>query len=237
MDAVNHLLLTLDLSPVAAGVIVAAVLLRLGLTLSLRRRRAVSRSRSYSYRKGMREELLDWLDSGLLVMLLLVGVIRPFIAQILDVGSASMAPTLRGSSTPQIDGPNDRILVTRYLLELRPARRGEIVVFEPPNEGGLGDEPMVKRLMGLPGDIVEIGSDGVLRINDQPVREPYLAEPSNLPFPRRQVPADSYFVLGDNRNDSDDSSRWGESPFVPAEHLRGKAVAICWPPDRIRLLR
>ncbi|NUP98881.1 MAG: signal peptidase I [Armatimonadetes bacterium] len=227
----------LALRPVVVWLATAMVALRLLLVFSLRNRRRLIARRAVPATPSFREGVLEWLDSGLLAVLLLFLVIRPFIAQVMDVTSVSMAPTLQGSRTPQIDGPNDRVLVTRYLLHLRPPERGEVVVFAPTPEMSERREPVVKRLLGLPGDVVEIDATGRLLVNGQAAQEPYLEEVSDLPFPRREVPAHSYFVLGDNRNHSDDSARWGGNPFVPANRLRGKVLAICWPPDRWRLMR
>ncbi len=228
-----HTLLALD--PVVVGLLSGLVLIRLAIAGSLRRR---YRPRVALPRRGsLREGLLEWVDSGLLALLSVFLVVRPFVAQILPVTSPSMAPTLNGGPTPQIDGPNDRILVNKYLLHCRPPRRGEVVVFlPPPASAEQPDALLVKRLVALPGDTVEIDQLGRLLVNDLPVDEPYLREPSDIPFPRRELPAGSYFVLGDNRNLSNDSSRWSGDPFLPAERLMGTAVAICWPPERLRLL-
>ena len=128
------------------------------------------------------------------------------------VDSASMEPAFR---------PGDRLVNLRILG----LSRGDVVSFASPVDGQL----MVKRLVGLPGDRVGVVG-GCLRLNGDSVREPYLREPRiNYDLTPRSVAAGEYFLLGDNRNNSEDSSVWGP---VPGELLRGKVVFIYWPPAR-----
>ncbi|MCC7492218.1 MAG: signal peptidase I [Fimbriimonadaceae bacterium] len=224
----------LDLRPVTGWLLTALMVLRAVLWMYLR---AAPPAPARGPRGGPRN-LLDWLDAGLVAAALVVLLIRPQIGWVQPVGSGSMAPTLRGSQTPQIDGPNDRVVVCRYLYRCRDPRRGEVVVFRGPREAP--DEPapwVVKRLVALPGDTVEIDLRGQLLVNGQVLAEDYVSGPSDVTFPRREVPAGMAFVLGDNRAQSNDSAHWVANPFLPLSEIRGKAVAICWPPDRSRLLR
>lgn len=229
MHAVLALIAWLELEPAVAILLLAMLVARLVLGRSAKRR---------PVRRTPGHTLLEWLDAGLLATGLVFLVIRPFIGQVVSVSSASMTPTLRGSSTPQIDGPNDRLVLVRYLYHLRAPRRGEIVVFRlsPENtDRDTGD--VVKRVIALPGDKVGINSTGHVVLNGQQLRETdYTRGPSNRILPVQQVPPGHLFVLGDNRTDSRDSSRFERSPFVDARLVKGKAVAICWPPERVRLL-
>jgi signal peptidase I len=145
------------------------------------------------------------------------------------IPSQSMVPTLQ---------KGDRIFVKPLENEL--PKVGNIVVFQPPAKLKALDEESanqdnvyyVKRLIATPGDIVRI-ENGIVYINDRPLKENYIAEPPEYKWGPQTVPADSYFVLGDNRNDSFDSHLWG---FLPKEYLFGKAYKIYWPPERVRSL-
>lgn len=88
--------------------------------------------------------------------------------------------------------------------------RGDIVVFVSP---GPGDRLFVKRIVGEPGETVEV-RDGVVLIDGVPLDEPYVAEPTAYRYGPEQVPPAHYFVLGDNRNNSSDSHSWGMLPFT-----------------------
>jgi signal peptidase I len=139
---------------------------------------------------------------------------------------------------PQIDGPNDHLLLNRYLYALRAPRRGDVVVFHlRPENTHLESGAMVKRVIAVAGDRVAINLRGQVVLNGREISEPYAGGPSNRVIPSLIVPAGSLFVLGDNRNASRDSSRWEGSPFVPTAAVVGKAVAVCWPPGRMTLLR
>jgi len=141
--------------------------------------------------------------------------------------SEAMAPTLM---------PRDRVCVGKYVYDVRTPRLAEVVVFEAPPEAAPGEIHFIKRIVGVPGDILEC-RDGRLFRNDRPVDEPYTrgATPSywpGLPQPY-EVPPGHIVVLGDNRSISNDSHRWGP---LPVENLTGKALFICWPPQRIGVL-
>jgi signal peptidase I len=140
--------------------------------------------------------------------------------------SGSMEPTLQNY---------DRVIVDKLSYRFQTPQRFDIVVFEI-NEAvikgcSLSAEKqkssLIKRVIGLPGDRVEI-KEGVTYVNGQPLSEPYLVKAPEYDLPLRVVPADSYFALGDNRNNSCDSHIWG---FVPKENIIGKATLRYWPLD------
>jgi signal peptidase I len=145
------------------------------------------------------------------------------------IPSESMVPTLQ---------KGDRIFVNPLEKEL--PKVGNIVVFKPTEQLKKLDEDSakqdnvyyVKRLIATPGETVRI-ENGIVYINDRPLSENYIAEPPEYKWGPQTVPEDSYFVLGDNRNDSFDSHLWG---FLPKEYLFGKAYKIYWPPERVRSL-
>ena len=104
----------------------------------------------------------------------------------------------------------------------RPPRLGEIIVFRFPGEP---KRDFVKRVIGRPGDKVEI-VDGTVLVNDAVHREPYLREPFTEDMSPRRMGQDEYFVMGDNRSHSNDSRNWGA---VPGENVVGKVWLIYWP--------
>lgn len=106
-----------------------------------------------------------------------------------------------------------------------PPRRGDIIIFEPPLPSA---SDYVKRVIGLPGEKVEI-KEGKVYIDDQPLNEPYIADAPRYTMPPETVPQGYYFVLGDNRNNSSDSHSWG---FVPLNNIVGKAWVSFWPLER-----
>ncbi len=127
------------------------------------------------------------------------------------IPSSSMSPTLE---------PGDQIVVTRY-FDSQP-ERGHVVVFHSPLSG---DDLMVKRVVGLPGDLVD-SRLGRVRIGAHTLPEPYVLRPAASGAIQAQVvPADSYFVLGDNREDSLDSRSWG---VVPRQSIVGRAQFVLW---------
>ncbi len=125
----------------------------------------------------------------------------------------------------------------RAVLPMRDIRRSDIVVFKYPDEP---ERDFIKRVIGLPGDTIELRNKKVY-VNGQPLEEPYVhfLEPANnaqevTSFDVRerygpvQVPADQYFVMGDNRDNSQDSRYWG---FLPRAYIKGKALMIYWSYD------
>lgn len=163
----------------------------------------------------------------LAIALALAVIIRLFIAEPRYIPSDSMVPTL------QI---GDRLVVEKVTYYLRPPTTGDIVVFDPPAQllefGYTPDKAFIKRVIGTPGDVIQI-QDGIVFLNGHPLAEPYIAEPPDYTMPPVRVPADEYFVMGDNRNNSNDSHVWG---FLPRQNMIGRAVFCFFPFDRIGLI-
>lgn len=172
-------------------------------------------------------------------------LLKTFLIQAFYIPSGSMEPTLM---------PGDRVLVMKAFDT---PERGDIIVFEDPNPGrepdrsvvggflhwlseGLGfarpaDEDFIKRVIGLPGETVEI-RDGKLYVDGARIREPYLTgPPDKRDYGPTTVPEGTLFVLGDNRRNSNDS-RYGLG-FIPRDKVVGEAFVIIWPPSRIGWLR
>ncbi len=117
-----------------------------------------------------------------------------------------------------------RLLVNKVVYTFGEPRRGDIVIFQPP-EGRKGD--YIKRIIALPGDTVEVKM-GAVFVNDSELDEPYIKNPPGYTVEEMEVPEDNYFVLGDNRDNSNDShTGW----VVPRDNIIGKAWLSIWPPN------
>ena len=128
------------------------------------------------------------------------------------IDGSSMNPTL-------LDGEYLIINNVTYLLD--DPQQGDIVVFRHPRN----ELNLIKRVVGVPGDNIKIENKTVW-VNGEELDEPYIADSPNYTGDW-DVPSDTYFVLGDNRNNSSDSHSWG---FLPEENLLGKAFYVYWPP-------
>lgn len=127
------------------------------------------------------------------------------------IPSEAMLPTLQ---------VNDKILIDKQAYKNTLPKRGDIVIFNPTEtliEEGY-TVPFIERVIGLLGETIEIKDDNVY-INGNAIAEDYILEPPKYSFPLTKIPAASYFVLGDNRNNSYDSHYWG---YVPQELIIGK---------------
>ena len=149
-------------------------------------------------------------------------ILRTFVVQAFWIPSGSMIPTLE---------IGDRVLVLKFWYHLPKVepKRGDIVVFKYPVDPR---RDFVKRIIGLPGDKVEM-RNGTVYVNDNELFEPYVKNTDTYNMAPVTVPPDSYFCLGDNRPNSQDGRCWG---FVPANFVRGPAVFRYWPLNRIGLL-
>ncbi|MBD2449216.1 signal peptidase I [Nostoc sp. FACHB-152] len=171
----------------------------------------------------------SWRENLILVAiaLCLAVLIRTFVAEPRYIPSESMVPTLY---------EGDRLVVEKLSYHFQPPTTGDIIVFQPPEElqrrGYPKNQAFIKRVIGLPGEIIKV-ANGKVYLNGQLLQEDYIAEPPNQPFPPVQVPADQFFVMGDNRNDSNDSRYWG---FLPRQNIIGRAVFRFWPLNRIGLI-
>lgn len=142
-----------------------------------------------------------------------------FVIQPVKVEGTSMQPRL-------VD--QERIFVNRFIYRFAEIHRGDIVVFWYPRDRS---KSFIKRVVGVPGDEVEI-RNGSVNINGQKVDEPYLKPEfrDHDSLRKEIIPADHFFVLGDHRNSSNDSRNWG---YVPRDLIYGKAVFRYWPVSRI----
>jgi len=143
-------------------------------------------------------------------------------AQCYLIPSVSMEPTLE---------VNDRLIVDKISYNFIPPHRGDVVVFTPPQavvEKEKSNDPFIKRVIGLPGEQIEV-KGGRVYVNNQPLQENYIAAQPNYNWGPQIVPKKSYLVLGDNRNKSYDGHVWG---FFKRYSIIGKAFGPFWPPQR-----
>lgn len=158
----------------------------------------------------------------IVVALAMALLIRKFIFQTSLVFSGSMIPTM---------AINDRLIVNKFIYRFVDPIRGDIILFESPYKD---DKEFVKRLVGMPGETIEV-KQGVVYINGEQlilagvnIRRDYSY------YGPRTIPANHYFVMGDNRANSADSRVWG---FVSHDDLIGKATFTFWPLQRAQLIR
>lgn len=171
---------------------------------------------------------------SIIVAVILALIIRTFFVQAFKIPSGSMEDTLL---------IGDHLLVSKFLygtkipftdtkiLKIRDPKRGDVVVFEYPEDPS---KDFIKRVVGTPGDVVE-GKDKKVFVNGKLYENPHEIHKEQEIIPKAQnprdtfgpmtVPADSYFVMGDNRDRSYDSRFWG---FVKSSKLKGKAFIKYW---------
>lgn len=152
-------------------------------------------------------------------------LIKTFLFQAFYIPSESMAPTLE---------KNDRVLVNKLSYRLHDVNRGDIVVFKAPEgQETAGVEDLVKRVVGLPGETVE-GRDGAIYIDGNLLEEPYLSDgTASQDFEPETVPPDHFFVLGDNRQNSKDSTYFGA---IAGSAIVGRVFVKIWPPGKVGFL-
>lgn len=168
-----------------------------------------SLSRSF----GIRSWLQDVLETLLLAAILFL-VINTLTGRY-QVHGQSMEPSLHNGQY---------LIASKAVYWLRAPERGDVVVLDPPNERS--EVPYIKRVIGLPGDVVEVREQRVW-VNGVALNEPYINAP---PYYTGNwvVNEEQYFVLGDNRNNSSDSHAWG---LLPRDRILGKAIFSYWPPE------
>jgi signal peptidase I len=160
----------------------------------------------------------------LLVALILALIVRSYVAEPRFIPSDSMMPTLH---------VGDRLVVEKMSYRFGLPNFGDIVVFDPPpqlqEQGYSKDQAFIKRIIGTPGETIEV-KNGKVYINNQPLPESYIAEAPKYLMSPATVPEGSFFVMGDNRNNSNDSHVWG---FLPKEYILGRAWVRFYPFDRL----
>jgi signal peptidase I len=188
--------------------------------------------------QGKKKSTFREYTEAILIALVLAFIIRSFIVQAFKIPSGSMIPTLL---------VGDHILVNKFIFgpqipftkirvfPFQKPERGEVVVFLEPTER---KKDFIKRVIGLPGETIQVINRKV-HINGEPLKDEAYAYYASTRFVRGldnhgpvKIPEDSYFMMGDNRENSSDSRVWGPVPF---ELMKGKAFMIYWSwngPDR-----
>ena len=163
--------------------------------------------------KSFFRELILTLILALAIFFLLQTTVQTYV-----VFGSSMEPNLH---------TGDRLIINKIVYHLHDPERGDVIILHPPNRPR-DKSPFIKRIIALPGDTVEI-KDGAVYVNDRRLTEPYIMEPLDYVLRPYNVPENEYFVLGDNRNISDDShSGW----TVSRQDIVGKAWLAIWPLDK-----
>ncbi|MGV2827363.1 signal peptidase I [Myxosarcina sp. GI1(2024)] len=162
------------------------------------------------------------------IALVLAFLIRVFIAEPRYIPSDSMLPTLiRG----------DRLVVEKVAYKFSTPAKGDIVVFQPPMKlrvlGYQKNQAFIKRAIATAGDTIAV-KEGIVIVNNHPLTEKYIAEPPAYNLPLVTVPEGEVFVMGDNRNNSNDSHVWG---FLPTKNIIGHAIFRFWPLERIGVIK
>src|SRR5262245_1680473 len=170
--------------------------------------------------------------------LVIAFLIKTFLFQAFYIPSESMVPTLK---------VGDRVLVNKLSYDLHDVHRGDIVVFKAPAQAEAGNiKDLVKRVVGLPGDVVEARDDtGAIcdtddstkmchvYVNDRRLDEPYVHGLTTVNLPRTKIPAGHLFMMGDNRTSSRDSRYFGS---IEKSAVIGRVFVRIWPPGSIGLL-
>ena len=166
-------------------------------------------------------EIKDWAIS-IVVAVALAMFIRTFIVELYVVDGPSMRPTLESE---------ERLVVNKFIYRFRVPEKGEVLVFQYPRDPS---RDFIKRVIATPGDTIEIREGRVL-VNDQLLTEDYILEKTRSEYPKSTVPEGRIFVMGDNRNNSEDS-RFADVGFVPYDLIKGKAVLVFWPISQYKTL-
>ncbi|MGH9080879.1 MAG: signal peptidase I [Acidimicrobiales bacterium] len=203
-------------------------------SLLAEKNRPAGPSADASHSRGQRA-LVEW---GIILVVVLLGTVllRTFVVQSFYIPSGSMLPTLQ---------VGDRIIVDKLSYRFHDPHRGDIVVFARPPLEDQAYADLVKRVVGLPGETIS-SQNGNVYINGKRLVEPWLpasvqsytgaltggdSHPQfDLPGPVK-IPAGEYFVMGDNRRDSEDSRFFGP---IPKSLIVGRAVAVVWPLGHVK---
>lgn len=170
------------------------------------------------------KELLQW--AAAIILAAAVAIFADnFLIVNAQIPSGSMEDTIM---------PGDRIVGNRLAYAVSDPQRFDVIIFRYPDDES---QLFIKRIIGLPGETVEI-VDGKIYIDgsDQPLKDVETKEPTSGTFGPYKVPENSYFVMGDNRNNSLDSRYW-KNTFVSRDEILGKAVFRYWPLTEIKLIR
>ena len=160
--------------------------------------------------KAILREILITVVMALVIFFVIQSTVQTFV-----VVYSSMEPSFY---------EGQRLLVNKAAYFFGEPARGDVIIFKAP---GNRQGDFIKRIIGLPGDTVEV-RDGAVYVNGSRLYEPYIKDIPRYILGPQKIPADNYFVLGDNRNNSDDSH---QGYLVPRENIIGKSWLSTWPPN------
>ncbi|MDD2233520.1 MAG: signal peptidase I [Desulfitobacteriaceae bacterium] len=159
----------------------------------------------------------------IVIAFVLSWVLRKYVIEARVIPTGSMLPTI------QLE---DRVIVDKFFFKYFDLiRQKDIIVFRPPPTAH-ATEDFIKRVIGVPGDVIEVKNQ-IVYVNGNALDELYLLEQTNFDYGPVTVPQDSLFVMGDNRNNSADSREWG---FLPIENVSGRTLFRYWPINHIGVL-
>ena len=167
----------------------------------------------------IKKELIEWIQT-ISIALIVAFLVRQFLFQPYRVQMGSMLPTLH---------ENNLIIVNKLVYRYKSPSRVDVVVFRPPNNAGVF---YIKRIIGLPGESIEV-KEGKVFVDNEQIKETYLTIETPGIFGPRKLQKDEYFVMGDHRNNSLDSREFGPIQFSA---MSGKAVFFLWPPKDVKVL-
>ena len=167
------------------------------------------------------EEIKDWVVS-IVIAVVLAMIIRTFVVELYLVDGPSMRPTLQHAQ---------RLVVNKFIYHFRAPEKGEVLIFRYPKDPS---RDFIKRVIAVPGDTIEI-KDGNVFVNGELQNEDYILSKCRGDYPKSTIPEGHIFVMGDNRNNSEDS-RFPDVGFVPFDLIKGKAMLVFWPLDAWKTL-
>ena len=167
------------------------------------------------------EEIKDWVVS-IVIAVALAMFIRTFVVELYLVDGPSMRPTLQHAQ---------RLVVNKFIYKFRAPEKGEVLIFRYPKDPS---RDFIKRVIAVPGDTIEL-KDGNVFVNDELQVENYILSKARGDYPKSVIPEGHIFVMGDNRNNSEDS-RFPDVGFVPYDLIKGKAMLVFWPLDEWKTL-
>lgn len=168
----------------------------------------------------MKKFINEWIIPTI-IALAIVLFLNKFIFILVTVPTGSMEKTIM---------PGDRLYVNK-LFNINDAKRGDIIVFDSDEL----NEKLVKRLIGLPGETIDINENGEVFINGQKIEEPYVNQSRGI-AQTFKIPEGKYFFLGDNRPVSVDARYWS-NPYISGDKIIGKAIIRFFPLNRIGVLK
>jgi len=163
--------------------------------------------------------------------------LRAFLRDILLIVAAAVVITLLIQTTVQKSNvigycmepglqDGQLLLINKVIYYFHEPERGDVIILHPPPPYDPKTTPFIKRIIALPNDTIEV-KNGTVYVNGSKLDEPYIKEPPAYNLPQKKIPGSEYFVLGDNRNNANDSHVWGT---VPRQNIIGKAWLSIWPP-------